>query len=356
MTIDPTTSESSRFSTRLSIRATWARPRWLLKLGNQKFYDYMKAFGFGDRSGIELPSETRGLLRNPHKWDATSILSLAIGQEIGVTPVQLVTMVSTLANGGVYMPPHVLLQSTDQMKGDPRLMPAAFRPGNQASDAASDGAHRVITEMSSAKMRSMMQGIVTEGTGKRAQLNGYSAAGKTGTAQKIDPATHTYSHTKLVASFAGFAPVSNPAISVAVVIDTPTVGTRYGAETSAPVFAEVAQQVLEYLGVPHDQPLKTKAEQMQLAKNVEVDDSLSDNGANLDQMFADINNLPADDPLRAPAAAGTVLDEKPVRPTRPPHSPRTRRQQTVHHTCWISFLRRWSRHSIRATEIRSPKR
>jgi len=283
-----------------------------LKLGNQKFYDYMKAFGFGDRSGIELPSETRGLLRNPHKWDATSILSLAIGQEIGVTPVQLVTMVSTLANGGVYMPPHVLLESTDQMKGDPRLMPAAFRPVNQLPTQLPDGAHRVITEMSSAKMRSMMQGIVTEGTGRRAQLNGYSAAGKTGTAQKIDPATHTYSHTKLVASFAGFAPVSNPAISVAVVIDTPTVGTRYGAETSAPVFAEVAQQVLEYLGVPHDLPLKTKAEQMQLAKNIEVDDSLSDNGANLDQMFADINNLPADDPLRAPAAAGAGLNEKTV--------------------------------------------
>jgi cell division protein FtsI (penicillin-binding protein 3) len=288
-----------------------------LKLGNQKFYDYMKAFGFGDRSGIELPSETRGLLRNPHKWDATSILSLAIGQEIGVTPVQLVTMVSTLANGGVYMPPHVLLQSTDQMKGDPRLMSAAFRPANQLPAQLPDGAHRVISEMSSAKMRSMMQGIVTEGTGRRAALNGYSAAGKTGTAQKIDPATHTYSHTKLVASFAGFAPVSNPAISVAVVIDTPTVGTRYGAETSAPVFAEVAQEVLEYLGVPHDQPLKTKAEQMQLAKNDEVDDSLSDNGANLDQMFADINNLPADDPLRAPAAAGTVLDEKPVTADKP---------------------------------------
>jgi cell division protein FtsI (penicillin-binding protein 3) len=279
-----------------------------LKLGNQKFYDYVRAFGFGDRSGIELPSETRGLLRNPRKWDATSNLSIAIGQEIGVTPVQLVTMVSTIANGGVYMPPHVLLESTDQMKGDPRLKPTAFRPVNQLPSTLPDGAHRVIKEMTSAKMRMMMQGIVTEGTGKRAALNGYSAAGKTGTAQKIDPATHTYSHTKLVASFAGFAPVSNPAISVAVVIDTPTVGTRYGSETSAPVFAEVAQQVLEYLGVPHDQPLKTKAEQMQLAKNVEVDDSLDDNGANLDE----INNLPADDPLRAPASAGTALDEKPV--------------------------------------------
>lgn len=274
-----------------------------LKLGQNKFYDYMKGFGFGDRSGIELPSETRGLLRKPRKWGATSIMSLAIGQEIGVTPVQLVTMVSAIANGGVYMPPHVLLQSTDQMKGDPRLKPAAFRPVNQLPAQLPDGSRRVISEMTSAKMRSMMQGIVTEGTGKRAALNGYSSGGKTGTAQKIDPATHTYSHTKLVASFAGFAPVSNPAISIAVVIDTPTVGTRYGAETSAPVFSEVAQQVLEYLGVPHDQPLKSKKEPIQIASKEAADDNIGDNGADLNQMFADINDLPADDPLRNPTDA-----------------------------------------------------
>jgi cell division protein FtsI (penicillin-binding protein 3) len=275
-----------------------------LKLGNQKFYDYMRSFGFGDRSGIELPSETRGLLRSPRKWGATSILSMAIGQEVGVTPIQLVTMVSTIANGGVYMPPHILLQSTDEMKGDPRLQPAAFRPENQLPAKLPDGAHRVITELTSAKMRSMMQGIVTEGTGKEATLNGYSSAGKTGTAQKIDPATHTYSHTKLVASFAGFAPVSNPAISVTVVIDTPTAGSavsHYGGAASAPVFAQVAQQVLEYLGVPHDQPLKTPKELVAASQSDNVfDDSPSDNDADLEAMFADVNNLPADDPLRNP--------------------------------------------------------
>jgi cell division protein FtsI (penicillin-binding protein 3) len=284
-----------------------------LKLGNQKFYDYMRSFGFGDRSGIELPSETRGLLRNPRKWGSTSILSMAIGQEVGVTPVQLVTMVSTIANGGVYMPPHVLLQSTDEMKGDPRLKPAAFRPANQLPATLPDGAHRVIKELTSAKMRMMMQGIVVEGTGRRAALNGYSAGGKTGTAQKIDPATHTYSHTKLVASFAGFAPVSNPAISVAVVIDTPTVGTRYGAETSAPVFAEVAQQVLEYLGVPHDQPLKTTKELLVAQKDV-VDDAPAESTADLNAMFDDVNSLPADDPLRMPSNAAAVAEsnEKPT--------------------------------------------
>jgi cell division protein FtsI (penicillin-binding protein 3) len=273
-----------------------------LKLGNDKFYRYMREFGFGERSGIELPSETRGLLRSPKKWGSTSILSMAIGQEVGVTPVQLVTMVSTIANGGVYMPPHILLQSTDEMKGDPRLRAAAFRPANQLPATLPDGAHRVISEMTSAKMRMMMQGIVVEGTGRRGALNGYSAGGKTGTAQKIDVATHTYSHTKLVASFAGFAPVSNPAISVAVVIDTPTVGTRYGAETSAPVFASVAQQVLEYLGVPHDQPLKTQKE-IQIAQKDVVDDAPAESTADLTAMFDDVNSLPADDPLRSAANA-----------------------------------------------------
>ena len=283
-----------------------------LKLGNQKFYDYIRAFGFGDRSGIELPSETRGLLKAPKKWDATSILSLAIGQEIGVTPVQLVTMVSTIANGGVYMPPHVLLGSTDEMKGDPRLKPVAFHPTNQLPSPLPDGAHRVIKEMTSAKMRMMMQGIVTEGTGSKARLNGYSSAGKTGTANKVDPATHAYSHTKLIASFAGFAPVSSPAISVAVVIDTPTAGSEvshYGGTTSAPVFADVAQQVLEYLGVPHDQPLKTKKELLAtVSKKNLMDEAPSEHPQSLDSLFAEINNLPADDPLRAPANAAAATE------------------------------------------------
>jgi cell division protein FtsI (penicillin-binding protein 3) len=284
-----------------------------LKLGDEKFYQYIKAYGFGARSGIELPSETRGILRPPKRWTATSILSLAIGQEVGVTPVQLVTMVSTIANGGVYMPPHILLQSTDEMKGDPRLRPAAFHPQNELPEQLPEGAHRVIKEMTAAKMRAMMQGIVTEGTGKNAQLNGYSSGGKTGTAQKIDVETHTYSHTKLVASFAGFAPVSSPAISIAVVIDTPTVGSRYGAETSAPVFAEVAQQVLEYLGVPHDQPLRTPKQllaQRKSANSLDDDPSVTaDHTSDLNAIFAEVNDLPADDPLRAEAGGATTLTE-----------------------------------------------
>ena len=164
-------------------------------------------------------------------------------------------------------------------------------------------------------MRSMMQGVVIEGTGKAAQLNGYSAGGKTGTAEKVDPVTHTYSHTKLVASFAGFAPVSSPAISVAVVIDTPTVGSGYGAETSAPVFQVVAQQVLEYLGVPHDQPLKTTKQLIAAASEGTADDAPSEHLGDLNAMFDEINNLPADDPLRASSIAAT--DENAARAAAP---------------------------------------
>jgi cell division protein FtsI (penicillin-binding protein 3) len=292
-----------------------------LKLGDDQFYRYIRAYGFGDRTGIELPSETRGLLRPTRRWSATSIGSLAIGQEIGVTPVQLVTMVSTIANGGVYMPPHILLASTDAMKGDPRLQPAAFHPANELPAKLPDGAHRVITEMTSAKMRGMMAGIVTEGTGSEARLNGYSSAGKTGTAQKIDVASGTYSHTKLVASFAGFAPVSNPAISVAVIIDTPTVGaSKYGGAVSAPVFAQVAQQVLEYLGVPHDQPLRTRQQLLSQAMPDVFDGAAQDNGADLNGMLAELNNLPDDDPLRKPGAMPSVVVDHPV-PTLPDPAP-----------------------------------
>lgn len=271
-----------------------------LKLGNQKFYEYIKAFGFGDRSGVELPSETRGLLRPAKKWEATSVLSIAIGHEVAVTPIQLVTMVSAIANGGTYLPPHIVISEEDYMKGDPRMKPAAFRPSNQLPAKLPDGAHRVISELTAAKMRMMMAGTVTEGTGRSAALNGYSAGGKTGTAEKIDPVTHTYSKVRTVASFAGIAPVSSPAIAVAVVIDDPTVGTRYGAETSAPVFQEVAQQTLEYLGVPHDQPLKTVKNLPPITKKEIAEDGDNNAPADLNALYAEANSLPDDDPLKNP--------------------------------------------------------
>jgi len=271
-----------------------------LKIGPETFYKYIRAFGFGDRSGIELPSETRGLLAPPRKWGSTSILSIAIGQEVAVTPVQLVTMVSAIANGGVYLPPHILLQSSDALNGEQHMGADPFHPESSVPATLPDGAHRVISEHTSEEMRQMMAGVVTEGPGKAAQLNGYSSAGKTGTAQKVDPVTHTYSHTKVVASFAGFAPVNNPAISVTVVIDQPTVGILYGAEVSAPVFREVAQEVLEYLGVPHDEALKTPQQLKDVQNTVEPDDVPDQHLGDLNTVFDEVNSLPPDDPLRQP--------------------------------------------------------
>ena len=166
-----------------------------LKIGPETFYKYIRAFGFGQRTGIELPSETRGLLRPPRKWGSTSILSIAIGQEIGVTPTAAGDDGVDDCEWGVYLPPHILLQSTDDQKGDSPLAAEPFRPENALPATLPDGAHRVISEHTAAKMRQMMEGVVLEGTGKPAQLNGYSSAGKTGTAQKVDPVTHTYSHT-----------------------------------------------------------------------------------------------------------------------------------------------------------------
>src|SRR6202041_378052 len=123
-----------------------------------------------------------------------------------------------------------------------------------------DGAHRVISELTAAQMRKMMEDVVLIGTAHGAvHLNGYSAAGKTGTAQKIDPRTHTYSKTNFVASFVGFAPVNNPAITIAVITDSPEHSMHFGAEASAPVFQDLAQQILEYLGVAHDQEMKRQS-------------------------------------------------------------------------------------------------
>jgi cell division protein FtsI (penicillin-binding protein 3) len=149
--------------------------------------------------------------------------------------------------------------------------------------------------MTAAVMRKLMEGVVLNGTGRPAQLDGYSAGGKTGTAQKIDVVTHRYSKTDYVASFVGIAPVNNPAITVAVVIDSPK-GDYYGTATAAPVFRDVAQQVLEYLGVPHDTELRpqTLVAEAQGPKEPPPDNQIGD----LSALFDEVNNLPPNDPLR----------------------------------------------------------
>jgi cell division protein FtsI (penicillin-binding protein 3) len=293
-----------------------------LKTGPDNFYKYIRAFGFGIRPGVELPGETRGLLRPVNKWGSTSIGSIAMGQEIGVTPLQLVSMVSTIANGGMYLPPHVLMPTspasaqTPQNPGaTPPLKPMPFRPGGELSNPLPAGAHRAISEISAAEMRKMMESVVLYGTGKSAQLNGYSSGGKTGTAQKVDPRTHLYSKTMHVASFAGIAPVNNPVIAVAVVIDTPRGPSYYGAQVSAPVFAEVAQQVLEYLGVPHDIDLRQPKAPSKPQKPVHEDDE--DNAPDINSLFAAVNDLPDDDPLREPVPHAALSPPPVFTPTTP---------------------------------------
>jgi cell division protein FtsI (penicillin-binding protein 3) len=267
-----------------------------LRLGPQTFNKYLHDYGFGSRSDIELPAETRGLLAPTKRWSGSSIGSIAIGQEVGVTPIQLVTMVSTIANGGVYLPPRILMERGDRMPG--KLRPAAFHPRPEMPDPMPARAHRVISTMTAAQMRKMMEGVVLFGTAKNvARLNGYSSGGKTGTAQKIDVLTHRYSKTKYVASFVGIAPVNNPAISVAVIIDSPQ-GNHYGNLNAAPVFREVAQEVLEYLGVPHDTNLTPQPELAKGQPEPELDEAPPEHTGDLDALFAEVNNLPADDPLR----------------------------------------------------------
>ncbi len=276
-----------------------------LMLGPDRLYHYIRDFGFGQRTGIELPGETRGLLRPVKYWQPASIGYVAIGQEEAVTPLQLVTMVSTIANGGVYLPPHILMPGQEDGHDHPigpplpvsSLRPDPFKPGDDLPNPLPPGAHRVISTLAAAEMRGMLEGVVLYGTGKTAQLDGYSSAGKTGTAQKIDPATHTYSKSLHIASFAGFAPVNNPAIAVAVIIDSPK-GAYYGAAVSAPVFAEVAQQVLEYMGVPHDIPLQPPTKQAKTEAPVTEDDTAESN-EDIQALYAAANDLPSDDPLSA---------------------------------------------------------
>ena len=151
-----------------------------LRLGEDRFYKYIRAFGFGQQTGIELPGETRGLTKPLNRWSKVSIGAISMGQEIGITPLQLVSMVSTIANDGVWAAPRIVAGTTEP-QGAPQTV--AFHPGVQ---------RRVISPLTAAQMKQMMQGVVLHGTGKKAILEGYSSAGKTGTAQKVRSGHRTH--------------------------------------------------------------------------------------------------------------------------------------------------------------------
>jgi cell division protein FtsI (penicillin-binding protein 3) len=215
-----------------------------LRLGAPRFYDAIRAFGIGQPTGIELPGENRGLLRPVENWTPSSIGSIAMGQEVSVTPVQIVSAISAVANGGTLYHPRIVHEIDG---GDPGALHPAPAP-QQATDGKT-----------AATMREMMEGVVLEGTGKPARLDGYTAAGKSGTAQMIDTETGRYSATRYNASFVGFAPVNNPVISILVVLDSPE-GQHHGGLVGGPVFKRIAEQVLAYLDVPHDVPAPSGVE------------------------------------------------------------------------------------------------
>jgi cell division protein FtsI (penicillin-binding protein 3) len=241
-----------------------------LRLQAPRFYDYIRAFGFGTPTGVDLPGESKGLLRPLENWGSFSIGSISMGQEIGVTPVQLISAVSAIANGGLLYKPHVVAQL--QRAGHALQVEDVLEPMEPK---------RVIRPETAATLRRLMEGVVLEGTGPKARLDGWTSAGKTGSAQKIDPSTGRYSRTQFIASFTGFAPINNPAVTILVSLDSP-VGQHEGGEVAAPVFKRIAEQVLTYLDVPRDVPLNPKLIQAAYKKHASEDASALEDFSTVD--------------------------------------------------------------------------
>jgi cell division protein FtsI (penicillin-binding protein 3) len=230
-----------------------------LRVGDPTMHQFITRFGFGSRTGVELPGETAGIVHPLKRWQPSSIGSVAIGQEVGVTPLQMAAAFGALANDGVRVAPHLVRE----IRNDSGV--AVFRPNPEE--------RRVISQKTATALRGMLESVTLNGTAKKAQLDGYSAAGKTGTAQKIDPKTKTYSLTKHVASFVGFAPVSNPAVVIIVVIDEPA-GAYHGGDVAAPVFQQIAEKILPEMGIMPDTDFKQSDEL--IALNVKVSDQTAE--------------------------------------------------------------------------------
>ncbi len=211
-------------------------------LGQQRLYRYLQAFGFGQRTDIDLPGEVAGLLKSPREWGRRSLASISMGQEVGVTPLQMVSAVSAIANDGVLMKPYVVSGVSDQ-KGQPvkEILPQVRC--------------RVVSPATARTLTTILEGVVASGTGTKAAIPGFRVAGKTGTAQKVDPRTGAYSSVLSVGSFVGFVPADAPRLAMIVVIDEPQ-GEAWGGVVAAPVFRRVGEQVLTYLGVPRDDQVK----------------------------------------------------------------------------------------------------
>lgn len=209
-----------------------------LRVGKEDFYSALTQMGFGSKTGVELPAETNGILRPVDKWNGDSLASMSIGYEIGVTALQMATAFATIANDGIKVKPHIIKE---------------IRKSGEAPQATKqDERTRVVSEETARDLRTMLRQVVLTGTGKRAQLNGYSSAGKTGTAWKYNSNSKSVDSSKYISSFIGMAPAENPEVVIAVVIDEPKDGARDGGMVAAPVFKAIAEQLLPELGVAQD--------------------------------------------------------------------------------------------------------
>ncbi len=205
-------------------------------LEREKYYSYIRNFGFGERTGLDLPGEAEGILRSPSRWFEIDLAAISFGQGLSVTPVQMAVAMAAIANGGLLMEPYLVekITTADGQLVEKRL-PQVRR--------------RVISEKTARQVREMMVSVTEPGgTGTRAALSGYRVAGKTGTAQKVDMVTGGYSPDKRVSSFIGFVPADNPALVLAITVDEPK-GKAYGGLIAAPVFARIAGQSLSHLNI-----------------------------------------------------------------------------------------------------------
>lgn len=204
-------------------------------LGNDRFFHYIRKFGFGGKLGIDLPGEASGTVRSVKQWSGLSLASISFGHEISVTPIQMVSAIAAIANGGVLI--------------RPRLTQAIIKNGIIERTFEPEGIRTVLSEETSRQMINILKAVVKTGTGAKAAIPGFEVAGKTGTAQKIDPETKTYSKTKYLASFIGFVPADAPRLVILVMIDEPQ-KSYWGGEVAAPVFQKIARKTLRYLHIP----------------------------------------------------------------------------------------------------------
>ena len=213
-----------------------------IKLGKENIYRYSKLFGVGDKTGIDLPGEVSGWIHKPERWSGTSLGAISIGQEVAVTPVQMLRAYSAIANGGFLVRPHVV---SEIISPDNRII-ASFRDND---------VQRIISAKTAETFKNILKSVTEEGgTAKSASVDGNQVAGKTGTAQMIDPATKRYSRDKYVSSFVGFVPADKPRLAMIVIVYEPK-GQIYGGVVAAPVFREITRQALSYLNVPREDNL-----------------------------------------------------------------------------------------------------